>query len=92
MQLAVVFSADGHYWHCCYNNKQILTKRQWRPPSKKKKYGKNVSPRNRKTCHSVSTALMQSVAKIGTQSTMKIAERRCMNSRRTSPKKRRNIT
>jgi hypothetical protein len=39
--------------------------------AKKKKGGKNLSPRNRKACHSVSTALLQSVAEIGTQSAMK---------------------
>jgi hypothetical protein len=32
---------------------------------------KNVSPRNRKACHSVGTALLKSVAEIGTQSTIK---------------------
>jgi hypothetical protein len=32
---------------------------------------KNLNPRNRKACHSVSTALLQSVAEIVTQSTMK---------------------
>jgi hypothetical protein len=38
-------------------------KKQWRPPSKKKKRGKNLSPRrNRKACHSTSTALLKSVA------------------------------
>jgi hypothetical protein len=26
-------------------------KKQWRPPSKKKKRRKNLSPRNRKACH-----------------------------------------
>jgi hypothetical protein len=31
---------------------------QWRPPSKKKKGGKNLSPRDRKACHSVSTAFL----------------------------------
>jgi hypothetical protein len=36
-------------------------KKQRRPTSKKKKVGKNTSPRNRKACHSVSTALLQSV-------------------------------
>jgi hypothetical protein len=46
-------------------------KKHWRPPSKKKKRGKILSPRNRKACHSVSTALLQSVAEIGTQITMK---------------------
>jgi hypothetical protein len=34
--------------------------------SKKKRRGKNLSRRNRKACHSVSTALLQSVAEIGT--------------------------
>jgi hypothetical protein len=47
-------------------------KKQWRPPSKKKKRGKNLTPRNRKACHRVSTALLKSVAEIGTQSAMKI--------------------
>jgi hypothetical protein len=37
-------------------------KKQRGPPSKKKKRGKNLSPRNRKACHSVSTALLKSVA------------------------------
>jgi hypothetical protein len=32
---------------------------------------KNLSPRNRKACHSVGTALLESVAEIGTQSAMK---------------------
>jgi hypothetical protein len=31
----------------------------------------DLSPRNKKACHGISTALMQSVAKMGTQSTMK---------------------
>jgi hypothetical protein len=38
---------------------------------KKQKRGENVSPGNRKACHSISTALLQSVAEMGTQSTMK---------------------
>jgi hypothetical protein len=46
-------------------------KKQRRPPSKRKKRGKNLSPGNRKACHSVSTALMQSVAEIKTQSIIK---------------------
>jgi hypothetical protein len=41
-------------------------KNQWRPPSKKKKRGKNLSPRNMKACHNISTALLKSVAEIGT--------------------------
>jgi hypothetical protein len=45
----------------------ILQKQQHKPPSKKKKRGKNLSPRNRKACHSISTALLQSIAEIGTQ-------------------------
>jgi hypothetical protein len=38
---------------------------------KAKKRGKNLSPRNMKACHSDSTALLKSVAEIGTQSAMK---------------------
>jgi hypothetical protein len=41
------------------------------PPSKKKKRGENLSPRNMKACHSVSTTLLQSIAEIETRSTMK---------------------
>jgi hypothetical protein len=32
---------------------------------------KNLSPRNKKACHNVSTALLKSVAEIGTHSAMK---------------------
>jgi hypothetical protein len=39
------------------NIKNFYKKKQWRPPSKKKKRGKNLSPRNRKACYSISTAL-----------------------------------
>jgi hypothetical protein len=46
-------------------------KKQCRPPSKQKKRGKKLSPRNRKACHRVSTALLKSIAEIGTQSAMK---------------------
>jgi hypothetical protein len=50
-----------------YAPQRILTgempKRQWRPPSNKKK--------KMKACHNISTTLLQSVTKIGTQSTMK---------------------
>jgi hypothetical protein len=47
-------------------------KRKWKPPSKKEKRAANptgLSPRNKKACDSISTALLQSVAKIRTQST-----------------------
>jgi hypothetical protein len=37
----------------------------------KEEKGKNLNPRNRKACHSVSTALLNSVVEIGTQSAMK---------------------
>jgi hypothetical protein len=39
-------------------------KQQHKPPSKKKKREKNLSPRNRKACHSISTALLQSIIKV----------------------------
>jgi hypothetical protein len=48
--------------------KKNYKKKQWRPPSNKKKRGKNLSPRNRKACPSVSTALLKSVTEIGTYS------------------------
>jgi hypothetical protein len=51
--------------------KSSYKKKQWRLPSKKKKRGENLNPRNMKACHSVSIALLHSVAEIGTQSTMK---------------------
>jgi hypothetical protein len=35
----------------------LYKKKQRRPPSKKKKSGNKLSPRNRKACHSISTAL-----------------------------------
>jgi hypothetical protein len=54
-----------------YKAINFLQKQQWRPPSKKKKRGTNLSPRNRKACHGVSTALLKTVAEIGTQSAMK---------------------
>jgi hypothetical protein len=61
----IVVSAAS--WEKC----NYYKKKQWRPPSKKKKRGKNLSPRNSKACHNVSIALMQRVVEIGTQSTMK---------------------
>jgi hypothetical protein len=33
----------------------LLRKKLHKPPSKKKKRGENLSPRNRKACHSIST-------------------------------------
>jgi hypothetical protein len=33
--------------------------------------GKNPSPRNRKACHSISIALLNSITETGTQSAMK---------------------
>jgi hypothetical protein len=38
---------------------------------KRRKEEKSLSTRNRKACHSISTALPQSVVEIGTQSAMK---------------------
>jgi hypothetical protein len=37
----------------------------------KREKRKNLSPRNRKACHSVNNALLKSVAEIGTHSAMK---------------------
>jgi hypothetical protein len=40
--------------------------------AKREKNSTGLSPRNRKVCHSTSSALLQSVAEIGTQSTIYI--------------------
>jgi hypothetical protein len=58
--------------------KKSYKKKQWRPPSKKKKRGKNLSPGNMKACHNVSTALLKYVAEIGTHSAMK-SSRKTLN-------------
>jgi hypothetical protein len=70
------------------NKKDAYKKKKHKPPSKiKKKRGKNLSPGNKKACHSISTALMQSIAEIGAQSTMKSSIKTLrINSGRTSPK------
>jgi hypothetical protein len=52
-------------------NQMVYKTKKWKPPSKKEKGGKNPtgqSPRRRKACHSISTALLKSVAEIRTQS------------------------
>jgi Tfp pilus assembly protein FimT len=68
-------------------------KNKWRPPSKKKKRGKNFSQRNMKACHNVSTALLQSVAGIGTQGTVKSSRKtRHEFTSQIPPKKRRKGT
>jgi hypothetical protein len=54
-----------------YRKSISYKKEEWRLPSKKKKRGKNLSPRNKKACHNVSTTLLKSVAEIGTHSAMK---------------------
>jgi hypothetical protein len=37
--------------------KYFNKKRQWRPPGKKKKGEKTVSPRNRRACHNINVAI-----------------------------------
>jgi hypothetical protein len=61
--------------HHITSTQMSYKKKQHKAPSKKKKRGKNLSLRNRKACHSISTALLQSVAEIGTQRTMKSSRR-----------------
>jgi hypothetical protein len=63
---AYLFWRGSAYYNC-----EVLTKKQWRPPSREKYRGNSMSPRNRKACHSIGTTLLQSVAEIGTHSTMK---------------------
>jgi hypothetical protein len=48
-------------------NSIFYKKKQWKPPIKKKKRGKKTQiPGKRKACHSIGTAFLQSIAKIGT--------------------------
>jgi hypothetical protein len=56
---------------CGINRQNSYKIKQWRPPSKKKKRGKNLNRRNMKACHSVGNALLKSVAEIETKSAMK---------------------
>jgi hypothetical protein len=54
-----------------YKSKYSYTRKNSGDHKVKGKRGKSLSPRIRKACHSIVTALLQSVAEIGTQSTMK---------------------
>jgi hypothetical protein len=51
-------------------------KKSIKPPTKKEKQGEKtptgMSPRNMEACHNLDTALVESIAKIITQSTMNI--------------------
>jgi hypothetical protein len=58
--------------------KLFLQEKAVEATKQKDKRGKNLSPRNRKACHSIGTALMKSVAEIGTQSAMK-SNRKTLN-------------
>jgi hypothetical protein len=69
----------GHEMGHAVNRKKSYKKKQWRPPGKKKKRGKNLSPKNRKACHIVNTALLKSVAEIGTHSAVKSAQRKTLH-------------
>jgi hypothetical protein len=75
------------------NDKMSYKTKKWKPPSKKERRGRNptrgLSPRIRKACHSISTALLQGIAKIEGVSTMKSSRKTSRNSRRTFPQKRR---
>jgi hypothetical protein len=64
-----MFGFPLFFGHIIAIKKKSYKKRQWRPPSKNKKRGENLSPR--KACHSIGAALLKSVAEIGTQSAMK---------------------
>jgi hypothetical protein len=43
---------------------------------RKEEKTKNLSPRNMKACHSIGTALLKSVAEIGTRSAMKSSRKK----------------
>jgi hypothetical protein len=47
-------------WFPLNMKKKSYKRKKWRPPSKKKqKTWKDVSPRNRRACHNVGTALLK---------------------------------
>jgi hypothetical protein len=60
-------------WWFLYNIS--YKKKQWEPTIKRGKGGKHthtcLSPRKKEACHRIGTALLQSIAKIGTQSNIK---------------------
>jgi hypothetical protein len=63
----------GILFRYIYLNKKLLTRKSSGEPDttkQKERRGENLSQRDRKACHSISTALLQSVAEIGTQNTM----------------------
>jgi hypothetical protein len=75
------------------NNHQIfLQKSSGGPQVKSVKEEKNLSPRNKKACHSINTALMQSVIKIGTKSTTKSSRKKVHEFSPHIPQKRRKGT
>jgi hypothetical protein len=74
------------------NNQFSYKKKQYEPLSKIKKIGKNLSPRNRKACHSIRNALLQSITEIGTQSTMKSSRKTLHELTPNVPPKRRKGT
>jgi hypothetical protein len=55
--------------------KHFLQEKAVEATKQKEEKRKTLSPRNRKACHSVSTALLKSVAEIGTQSAMKSSKK-----------------
>jgi hypothetical protein len=56
--------------------KKYLQEKAAETTKQKEEKRKNLSPRSRKACHSVSIALMQRVAEIGAQSTSKSSRKR----------------
>jgi hypothetical protein len=58
-------------WENESGNKERAPDKQRRPPSKKKKRGKKLIPKNMKACHNMNTVLMHNIAEIGTQINMK---------------------
>jgi hypothetical protein len=55
--------AAGHFFAI----KTYLQEKTAETTEQNEERGENLSPRNRKACHSMSTAILQSVAEIGTQ-------------------------
>jgi hypothetical protein len=89
-----VISTDPHILTVVFHlNLFILILTKTMEASKQKEErGENLSPRDRKAYHSVSTALLKSVAEIGTQSTMKSGKKTLHEFTLNIPPKRRKGT
>jgi hypothetical protein len=72
--------------------RQFLTRKAAEVTKQKEEKRENLSPRNRRERHSIHTALLQSIAEIGTQSTIKCIKKTLHELSPHIPQKRRKGT